>query len=283
MSLSIFEKAIQQDLERFFHEDDLSRHHTYLTNLPKDLVTCQLKIKSDLVLCGMPYLVSAFRFLGATLDFSLAEKWEGKKMTKGEIIEWQLPFDVALTGERVALNLLQHASAIATLAREFQTIVHSKKLSVTLLDTRKTTPGLRSLEKYAVEVGGCFNHRFGQADAWMIKDNHKTFFGSLAKAIDFFERQHSYYIPLIAEIHSLEELSVAIERNVKHVLLDNFTHDQVVSAVKIKPQGMTYEISGGVKINNIHDYLIEGIDAISIGALTHSAPHVDISMKMKRI
>lgn len=277
--MRLLEKGIEADLARYFEEDDLQGNAYYLNSLPQDSVTCVLKIKSDVLLSGLPYFVGAFNYLGAHLDYEIFKKDEGKNFSKGETIEFSLPFSIALTGERVALNLLQQASAISTFTQKFVKAAHGS--GIRILDTRKTTPGLRSLEKYAVRMGGAYNHRFSQADIWMIKDNHKTFFGGLKPAWDFFQTMQTHYQGVVVEIHSLDELRLAIDLGVKHVMLDNFTNDDVKKAVALKTPGLTYEISGGVKLDNIEQYLIQGIDAISIGALTHSAPHVDLSMKMK--
>lgn len=277
--MRLLERSIAGDLARFFEEDDLQGNSYYLYSLPLTEVECQLKIKSDVMLSGLPYFVGAFNYLGAHLDFDQFQKYEGKNFSKGEIISFHLPFSIALTGERVALNLLQRASAISTFTQKFVQIAEGS--GVRILDTRKTTPGLRSLEKYAVRIGGAYNHRFSQADVWMIKDNHKTFFGGLKPAWEFFQNMQTHYQGVVVEIHSLDELKLAIDLGVKHVMLDNFSLEDIHQAIAFKKAGMTYEISGGVKLENCKQYLIKGIDALSIGALTHSAPHVDLSMKIK--
>lgn len=241
-----------------------------------------LKIKSPLILSGTDYFVATFAALGADANhFQFLRNWEGKEFRAGEVIEFPeaVPFNIAVTGERLALNLLQHASSISTWTKKHVDIASQKKIQ--LLDTRKTTPGLRSLEKYAVRVGGGFNHRLGQADVWMIKDNHKTCLGGLKGAVDFFTQQGAFYNSIIAEIHDLKELELAQKLNLKHVMLDNFSPDQIQEAVKIKTSGMTYEVSGGIKLENLESYLIEGIDVISLGSLIYSAPRVDISLKFK--
>jgi nicotinate-nucleotide pyrophosphorylase (carboxylating) len=116
----------------------------------------------------------------------------------------------------------------------------------------------------------------------MIKDNHKNFFGGVKEAIDFFRNVNSFYTPLVLEIHSIRELKEAINLNVLHVMLDNFDPEQILEAVKIKPEGMTFEVSGGISLNNLNDYLIDGVDAISSGSLTYNAKQVDISLKYHR-
>lgn len=277
--MGLLQIGIEADLARFFEEDDLRGNAFYLRELPEKMVECQLKIKSDVVLCGLPYFVGAFNFLGANLNYDDFKIHEGKSFAKGEVISFELPFSIALTGERIALNLLQRGSSVATFTSKFTELANPH--NVRILDTRKTTPGLRSLEKYAVRVGGGYNHRFSQADVWMIKDNHKTFFGGLKPAWDFFKNMQTHYQGIVVEIHSLDELKLAMELSVKHVMLDNFSIEDIKKAIGIKKEGMTIEISGGVKLDNCEQYLLKGVDAISIGALTHSAPHVDLSMKMK--
>ena len=277
MNLQI--QGFQQEYSRFFAEDDLAGNAFYLQSLPSKDVTCVLKIKSDVLLTGLPYFVGAFEYLGAKFNSEKILAHEGKFFAKGETIEFTLPFHIALSGERVALNLLQHSSRISTFTSKF--VEAAKDSSVKILDTRKTTPGLRVLEKYAVRMGGAYNHRFSQSDAWMIKDNHKTFFGGLEKAWAHFQSMQTFYQNTIVEIHSLEELKKAIDLGIKHIMLDNFSPADIPQAVALKKPGMTFEISGGVKLDNVKSYLLDGVDAISIGALTHSAPHVDLSMKIK--
>lgn len=272
-----YEIGPKKDMAHFFAEDQLGSNFHYYLSLPEDLVQCRLKIKSDLILSGLPYFVSAFNFLGADLDYAEFQSHEGKKKIKGDEIHFILPFNIALTGERVALNLLQRSSAISTYTQEVVKQAAEKKIKI--LDTRKTTPGLRALEKYAVLLGGGYNHRMGQTDCFMIKDNHKSFFGSLTLAHKFFSEQKAFYNSLIAEVHSLEELREAISLNIAHVMLDNFSLNDLNKAIALKPSTMTFEISGGINDKNIHEYLLEGIDVISLGALTHSAPHVDLSLK----
>ncbi|MCK5884601.1 MAG: carboxylating nicotinate-nucleotide diphosphorylase [Bacteriovoracaceae bacterium] len=282
----VFRKALRRDFEIFFEEDDLKRNTFYTASLPDDLVNCTLYFKSDLVVAGLPYFFEAFSFLGAKFSpetDELIKKYEGKKVkcNTREGINFQLPFSIALTGERIALNLLQHASSIATATNSFVEL--AKKSGVKILDTRKTTPGLRSLEKYAVRTGGGYNHRLGQTDVWMVKDNHKDFFGGLIPAVEFFKNMHGFYTPIEVEIHDVAELGDAIKLGVKHMMLDNFSPDQVREAIAIKPEGVTYEVSGGIRFETIENYLIEGVDAISLGAITYDAPHVDISLKYKRV
>jgi len=272
--------SLYPQIKHWLDEDDLTRNFHYTRGLNSSTVKLLLKIKSPIVLAGADYFAATFSALGADArHFDFLRNWDGKEFEAGETIEFPEPmnFNIALTGERLALNLLQRASSIATWTKK-HTVMAEKK-NIKLLDTRKTTPGLRSLEKYAVRVGGGFNHRFGQTDSWMIKDNHKTCMGGLAGAFDFFKNQGSFYNTIIAEIHNLSELKEAQELGLKNVMLDNFSPDLIREAVKIKTNEMTYEVSGGIKFDNLSDYLIEGVDAISMGSLIYSAPQVDLSLK----
>jgi nicotinate-nucleotide pyrophosphorylase (carboxylating) len=273
----------RKDLERFFEEDDLIRNHFYFSSLPTEIVECHLHIKSPLVLAGLPYFFSVFEYLGAKdLGFEIIKNLEGKKLDPSESpITFTLPFNIALTGERLALNLLTHATSVATTTSVFTR--KAEEFGISILDTRKTTPGLKSLEKYAVLQGGGSNHRFAQTDVWMVKDNHKDFFGGVEKALLFFKNQRGFYKPIVLEVHSLEELNQAIELGVSHVMLDNFKPDMIKTAIDIKPDRMTYEVSGGISLDNLESYLISGIDAISIGSLTQNPLKVDLSLKMRKV
>lgn len=270
---------IQELVASYFKEDDFHTNFAYISKLPGDTVSCSLKFKQDMVIAGLPFFVETFKYLcDAKLDHLI--EWEGKSVKKGFELEFELPFGVALTGERIALNLLQRASAIASFTNQFAEL--GKSRGIKILDTRKTTPGHRALEKYAVNIGGGFNHRFGQMDVWMVKDNHKSFFGGLDKALDFFNGMKTFYNPIVVEIHDLAELEVASRLGVKHLMLDNFSPGDIRKAVEVKLEGQTYEVSGGISLDNIENYLIDGVDAISSGSLTYNAPHVDISLKYKK-
>jgi nicotinate-nucleotide pyrophosphorylase (carboxylating) len=275
--------ALREMFKNFYQEDDISRNFNYIQALPKDMVQCQLKFKDDMTVAGLSYFFEAFNYLKpGIVDYEKFLELEKSIVRKKDNfqIEFELPFNIVLTGERIALNLLQKASSIATYTKKFSDI--AKGSGVTILDTIKTTPGHRALEKYAVQAGGGKNHRFGQVDCWMIKDNHKSFFGGLKQALEYFENINSFYTPVIVEIHSLEELKAGLELNIKHFMLDNFTPAKIVDAVKLKKPGITFEVSGGIDLENLKDYLIEGVDAISSGSITYNAPHVDISLKYKR-
>ena len=272
-----------------FQEDAVGQNQFYQASLPRELVQCELKLKDDLVLSGLHYFFGAFEYLDshfASKNFelwgSITKNFEGKKIEKNNnvILKFSLPFNVALNGERIALNLLQRASAISTFTSKF--VEKAKNSDVKILDTRKTTPGLRDLEKYAVRLGGGHNHRFSQTDLWMIKDNHKKFFGGVKESIEFFRQMNSMYKEIELEIHDLSELELGLELGIRHFMLDNFSPDEIKKAITYKRDGITFEVSGGIKLETIDSYLIPGVDAISIGSITYGAPPVDISLKYQK-
>lgn len=280
----MLKKIILKDsIEFFIREDDLHKNFNYIQSLPSELVDCTIKFKDDLCISGLSFFFETINyFLDEEIDYSHFLELEGKEVLKSDLFElkFKAPFNIVLCAERLALNLLQKSSSITTNTKKYTSLADLR--SITILDTRKTTPGLRFLEKYATQVGGAKNHRFNQTDVWMIKDNHKNFFGGVKEAVQFFKGVNSFYTPLVLEVHDLSELEVAIDLNIKHVMLDNFTPDQIKDAVQVKPRGMTYEVSGGVTLDNINSYLIDGVDAISSGSLTYNAKQVDISLKYHR-
>lgn len=279
MDMSI--KSLLPQIQNWLDEDDLTRNFHYTKTLPKHPVKLELKVKSPLILAGTDYLAATFIQLGSKIDFSFLSEYEGKTLNEMTIsFPEALPFNIAVTGERLALNLVQHASSIATWTAKHVELASSKKIRI--LDTRKTTPGLRSLEKYAVRVGGGFNHRLGQTDTWMIKDNHKSSLGGLSGAWKFFKEQGAFYNNVVVEIHSLEELQEAKNLGCRHLMLDNFKPSEIHEAIKLKTSDMTYEVSGGINLQTMNDYLIEGVDALSMGSLTYSAPRVDLSLKFRK-
>ncbi|MFZ4714010.1 MAG: carboxylating nicotinate-nucleotide diphosphorylase [Bacteriovoracaceae bacterium] len=273
----------QDKIKSYAQEDGLDDNLSYLSSLPTTPVLCTLKVKSDAVLAGLSAFTAVFDYLNedkVSLDLL---SWEGKKFKKEDQfnVSFKLPFNVALSGERLALNLLSRASAVATHTSRF--VEKAKPFGIEILDTRKTTPGLKALEKYAVTVGGGKNHRFGSTEILMVKDNHKKIFGSLTEAYKTMQSMAGFYSPIIVEIHDLEELKIANELSIKHMMLDNFHPHQITEALKMKKMGTTFELSGGMNLENISLYLKSGVDAISIGGITHNPPPVDISLKLSKL
>lgn len=183
-----------------------------------------------------------------------------------------------LVAERSALNILQRLSGIATVTHQFAS--KAAPLGIAILDTRKTTPGLRTLEKYAVQVGGGVNHRYGLFDAILIKDNHVALAGGVIPAIQK-ARASEPEMAVEVEVTNLDELNQALSVNAEKILLDNMSPQQIKDAVRLIAGRSVIEVSGGINFDNIDDYLIEGVHAISIGALTHSVRSLDISMEIE--
>ena len=203
---------------------------------------------------------------------------EGTRCEPGTVLaEVAGPARALLTGERVALNFLQRMSGIATLARRF---VSAADGHLTILDTRKTTPMLRAIEKYAVRVGGAQNHRFGLYDAFLIKDNHVRLAGGIGAAIAR-ARALKPGLPVEVEAQSLAEVDDALAAGVDTLLVDNLTPDDVREAVRRTRGRARVEISGGVTLDRIETLAATGADCVSVGALTHSAPAADISFEIE--
>ncbi len=239
-----------------------------------------IKAKEDGIFAGLPFALSVFKLLGEVV---VHKAWsEGSPFKKGDILlELEGPADVLLKGERVALNVLQRLSGIATLTRQYVKALEGSNTQI--LDTRKTTPGFRYFEKYAVRIGGGKNHRFALYDMVMVKDNHKAVAQGIKEAI---RRVKEYIGPaykIEVEVENLDELQEALSCGVDIVMLDNFSVEDVKKAVKIIDGRAKVEVSGNITLSNIKDYIIEGVDFISVGAITHSAKWIDMSMKIRRV
>ncbi|MDD5452386.1 MAG: carboxylating nicotinate-nucleotide diphosphorylase [Desulfovibrionales bacterium] len=234
--------------------------------------------KQDFLVAGLEVAGQVFRTLNPVIEFKALLK-DGGRVASGEVLaEVYGPVADLLRGERVALNFLQHLSGIATHTHKFVEAVAG--LPVKILDTRKTTPGLRLLEKYAVRMGGGHNHRFGLYDAILIKDNHLSAVNSLAGAI----RRAKDYAPHVAkveiEVSSIDQLKEALKAEAGAILLDNMDIPTLKEAVALAGGKAILEASGGVNLKNVREIAETGVDLISIGALTHSAPACDISMRL---
>jgi nicotinate-nucleotide pyrophosphorylase (carboxylating) len=244
-----------------------------------DLVArAELLAKEDLVLAGWPVLVRTFQRVCPLLAIDAAFA-DGRRIEGGTIIGTVRGLATKiLTGERVALNFLQRLSGIATLTRKYVDAIAGTGIIV--LDTRKTTPGLRILEKYAVRVGGGSNHRFGLFDGVLIKENHIVAAGGIGEAVRRSRKWVDHLKKIEVEVTSLEELDQAVKAGADVVLLDNMPVEQVREAVAKAGGRVQLEVSGGIQLDNIRDYAQTGVEFISVGALTHSARAVDISLEL---
>jgi nicotinate-nucleotide pyrophosphorylase (carboxylating) len=241
-------------------------------------------VKADCVLAGLDVAFEAFRLVavrnaGGTVAFS-ARRRDGEACAAGdEIAEVTGSAATLLTAERTALNFLQRMSGIATHARRF---VDAAGGRITVLDTRKTTPTLRVLERYAVRAGSATNHRTGLFDAVLIKDNHIRLAGGIAPAV---ERMRKYRpdMPIEIEAQSLGQVTEALDAGVETILLDNLSVEQIREAVEQVGGVAHTEISGGVVLQRMAELASTGADSVSVGALTHSAPAIDISFELEPI
>jgi nicotinate-nucleotide pyrophosphorylase (carboxylating) len=243
----------------------------------EDRCRAAILLKERGVVCGLPVVRAAFHQLDEKIEFE-ARVEEGERVSEvpRELV-WLTGRTRALLGaERVALNLLGRLSGIATLTRTFVEAVEGT--GVAILDTRKTTPGLRALEKYAVHAGGGVNHRAGLYDAVLVKDNHLRLAGGVELAVRRLRAAVS--LPLEVEADTIEQVEQALGLGVERILLDNMSPPEVVRAVELVAARAQLEVSGGVTLENVRAYAETGVNAISIGALTHSARSLDVSLEV---
>jgi len=235
--------------------------------------------KQDLVLCGLEVAARVFAKQDERLKVKLLAK-DGDRLKPGALVlRVDGPTASILTAERTALNFLQRLSGIATQARRYAEAV--KGTGVRVVDTRKTTPGWRALEKYAVRTGGCFNHRSSLGEQVLIKDNHIAAAGSLTKAVQLCQAAASHGAKIEVEAKTTAEVKEACRAGADIILLDNMTPKEVAAAVKLIAGRAQVEVSGGVRFETLRDYALPGVDIISIGALTHSVAAADLSLDLK--
>jgi len=237
-----------------------------------------IKCKEKGILCGCEVVKEVFHTIDDTLELKFL-KSDGDEVNPGEkIIFIEGKVKSILKGERVSLNFLSHLSGIATATNKFVKLLPP---SVKILDTRKTLPGLRFLEKYAVRVGGGKNHRFGLYDGILIKDNHIIAVGGVKRALEIAKRNAPHYMKIEIETASLEDVKEAVEGGADIILLDNMSIDEIKEAIKIINGKAQIEVSGGINSNNIEQLIGLPIDFISIGAITHSAKAIDFSLTLE--
>ena len=237
-------------------------------------------VKSDGVLAGIPFAEATFRAIDPASRFT-AHKRDGDEVRSGdEIAEVTGSVIALLSGERTALNLLQRASGIATMTRRYVDAVRGTK--ATIYDTRKTAPGLRALDKYAVKCGGAENHRAGLYDMFLIKNNHVDRAGSITTAVQRVRRR-AMSQKIMVEVRNIAELDEALSLRPDFILLDNMKPPELRAAVQRAGGSVPLEASGGITLENVHEVAETGVDRISIGALTHSVKALDISMRMEAV
>ena len=238
--------------------------------------TADLLVKEPGVVCGLRAAEATFRALDPDIRFEALAS-DGDAVERSAVVARVSGSERAiLTGERVALNLLGRLSGIATLTRRYVDAVDGTGVAV--LDTRKTTPGLRALEKHAVACGGGRNHRFGLDDAILVKDNHLRAAGSIAAAVELVRDASD--LPVEIECETLPQVAEAVQARVDAILLDNMSLEQLRAAVALVDGRTRLEASGGVTLDSIRAIAETGVDEISVGALTHSAPSLDVSLEL---
>lgn len=230
----------------------------------------------DLVVCGLEVAARVFARVDPALKVVLVAR-DGDRIKKGrKVLSVAGPTASLLTAERTALNFIQRLSGVATLSRKFADAVAGT--GVRIIDTRKTTPGCRALEKYAVRSGGCFNHRSSLGEHVLIKDNHVAAAGSLTKAVKLARAAAPHLAKIEVEAKTLAEVREAVRAGAEVILLDNMAPATIRVAVAAIAGAAVIEVSGGVRFENVRDYALPGVDVISVGALTHSAPAADLSL-----
>lgn len=268
------DKLIMQALEEDITSEDISTN-AVMPEYQKGQV--ELICKQDGVIAGLNVFRRVFELLDDTVTFDMRVK-DGDFVKNGELMA-VVTGDIRalLSGERTALNYLQRMSGIATYTNSIVKLLEGGK--TTLLDTRKTTPNMRIFEKYAVKVGGGSNHRFNLSDGVMLKDNHIGAAGSITKAVQMAKSYASFVHKIEVEVENLDMVKEAVEAGADIIMLDNMTPEQMKEAIKIIDGRAETECSGNVTKENIKHILDVGVDYVSSGALTHSAPIMDISLK----
>lgn len=233
--------------------------------------------KEEMVLCGLTVMKRVFELIDMQVKLDL-KTGEGMKVDKGAVIaSIEGPAHSILTGERVALNLIQHMSGIATQTRKAVEAVSGTKTKI--VDTRKTTPGLRVLEKYAVRIGGGFNHRFNLADGILIKDNHIKAAGGIKNAIERVRQAAPHTLKIEVEVENFTQIEDALESSADIIMLDNMGIADMASSVRLINGRALVEASGNMGDRDLRQVAQTGVDLISIGALTHSVRAADISLR----
>lgn len=242
--------------------------------------TAKYVSKDEGVLCGIDIAMRVFTLIDPETKFEILIH-DGERVKKGDIIARITgKTRVLLKGERTALNLVQHMSGIATATNKLVQLTEGTKASIA--DTRKTLPGLRAIQKYAVTVGGGRNHRYNLSDCVMLKDTHLDAYGSITNAVKALRKKLGHTVKIEVEVGTLEELKEALDTGVEIIMLDNMSCELMAEAVKIADGRAKLEASGNVSEQTVRAIAQTGVDIISVGAITHSVKAFDISMKIEK-
>ncbi len=272
-------EAIKPLIEYALKEDIGTGDITTNSIIPGEMVaSASLLVKTPGIIAGLPVAELVFKTINPDIEWHQLMN-DGDKVQKGDIIvKIKGSYRTLLTGERLALNFLQRMSGIATMTSKF--VEEVKGFKTRILDTRKTVPGLRVLDKYAVKTGGGSNHRIGLYDMVLIKDNHIKVAGGISKAIDQVRKSSNNNMKIEVETSTLDEVREALGKKVNMIMLDNMSTSTMSEAVKIINGQAEVEASGNMSIDRIKEVAATGVDYISIGALTHSVSALDISMNI---
>ena len=268
------DKLIRMALQEDITSEDVSTNAVMRSAVKG---TVDLIAKEDGIIAGLDVYARVFQILDEKTEISFNFK-DGDAVKKGDLLGTVTgDIRVLLSGERVALNYLQRMSGIATYTKQVSKLLEGSK--VTLLDTRKTTPNCRVFEKYAVRIGGGCNHRYNLSDGVLLKDNHMGAAGSVAKAVAMAKEYAPFVRKIEIEVETMEQVKEAVEAGADIIMLDNMTPEMMKEAVELIAGRAQTECSGNITKENIAKILETGVDFVSSGALTHSAPILDISMK----
>lgn len=268
------DKLIRMALQEDITSEDVSTNAVMRSAVKG---TVDLITKEDGIIAGLDVYARVFQILDEKTEISFNFK-DGDAVKKGDLLGTVTgDIRVLLSGERVALNYLQRMSGIATYTKQVSKLLEGSK--VTLLDTRKTTPNCRVFEKYSVRIGGGCNHRYNLSDGVLLKDNHIGAAGSVAKAVAMAKEYAPFVRKIEIEVETMEQVKEAVEAGADIIMLDNMTPEMMKEAVELIAGRAQTECSGNITKENIAKILETGVDFVSSGALTHSAPILDISMK----
>ena len=276
---SITMKMQSDKLIRMALQEDITSEDVSTNAVMRSAVkgTVDLIAKEDGIIAGLDVYARVFQILDEKTEISFNFK-DGEAVKKGDLLGTVTgDIRVLLSGERVALNYLQRMSGIATYTKQVSKLLEGSK--VTLLDTRKTTPNCRVFEKYAVRIGSGCNHRYNLSDGVLLKDNHIGAAGSVAKAVAMAKEYAPFVRKIEIEVETMEQVKEAVEAGADIIMLDNMTPEMMKEAVELIAGRAQTECSGNITKENIAKILETGVDFVSSGALTHSAPILDISMK----
>ncbi|KOY81443.1 carboxylating nicotinate-nucleotide diphosphorylase [Lysinibacillus macroides] len=267
---------LEEMLKQFFNEDigdgDLSSEFIFSA---KQEGAFSFYAKESGIFCGAPIIEHGFLLLDHSMEIQL-NKQDGDTVEAGDVLAViKGPLQKLLMGERVILNLIQRMSAIATATH--QAVQKTKGTHAKICDTRKTIPGLRMLDKYAVRIGGAYNHRHGLYDAIMLKDNHIAFAGSITKAVQIARAKVGHTVKIEVEIETKAQLDEAVTAGADIIMFDNRSPEEIRAWLPTVPSSIATEASGGITVENLQAYAQSGIQWISLGSLTHSVKAFDIS------